>query len=619
MKTFHKLLERQVNKHLPTELQANPALQDFLITVNQSYLHIDDNRTLVERAMRLSSEELAVKNVQLLEDRERQKVLIESLKRAIVEVSPNFEVADGEELLGISDILHEAIQERKIVEKELVEARLIAEKAVHDRQVLMANVSHELRTPIHAIAGMASLLMGTALTSSQQTYASAISSSAQGLFSIINDLLDISKIESGKFGLENLPFSFDELLKYVEQSSFFSAEEKGLKLSVSREFPLTEWHIGDSVRIRQVLINLISNAIKFTNSGNVSVLVKITDSGFGNVDDFLIEVKDTGIGIEPENVSKIFEQFTQEDNSVSRRFGGTGLGLSITKTLVEMMGGTIEVRSEKGAGSCFTVSFRLPRTTAETSVDKDPGEPNFKGVRVLVVENNELNRFLALSMLRSWDAEAISASGGIEALYKLRDNTFDIVLMDIQMPGMDGLTVTSELRKEGNMLPVIALSASAASEDKLQAFEAGVTDYLSKPFTPLQLGSCMLKHLPVAGSSDPNNTPVLDLSKLLEMFSGNQEQVDRAVGIFSVQLMRDLSDFRGFLLSHDFDGIARICHRLVPSMILFGFTDLANTMKFIEGLCHAGNYDEILNPMESVIHDLEGLSVQISAYINGSL
>jgi len=608
---YHPLLERQVRKHLPDELREHPALRDLLMAVHASYQHFEDNRLLVERAMRLGSEELFEKNKQLLNESEQQKLLIESLRKAIREVAPHYSISEEAGLLRIADLLNDAIAERKQVEAQLEEARQIAEESLRTRQVLLANISHEIRTPVHAISGMASLLLDTDLFSTQHTYAAAIRTSADGLLVIINDLLDMSRLESGRFRLESIPFRFHDLLGSLLQSVFLKADEKGIELKLIQEYPADGWHLGDPTRIRQVLLNLVSNAIKFTESGHVSILIRIEATSSG-VDQVYMEVEDTGIGIDPENIPRVFEQFMQEDDSVSRKFGGTGLGLSISRTLVHMMGGTIGLRSEKGKGSCFSIKLSLPRTARPSEEKEEVKSYDFSGLRVLIVDDNELNRFLAMAILSRWNVETLTAADGIEALERLEVTTVDAVLLDIQMPRMDGFETLRRLRSAGlDHLPVIALSANASEEEKIRAMDSGMTDYLSKPFTPEQLGDCMSLHIRVSADDSATAHVELDLSRLEVMFAGNQEHIRRTTGIFSSQLASDAAQLASDLNNRNYEGIERTCHRLLPNLELFGAVSLANALRRVESLARERMQDELRDRLPGLVRELESLSVQL--------
>jgi two-component system, sensor histidine kinase len=594
----HRLFERQVKKFLPDDLRMDARMRDFLDAVEQSYRHFEENRMLVEHAMRIGSDELYETNRRLLDESTRQKELIGRLKRAIEEVMPGYFIADTSDLGRISEALEDAIAERKKIEQELVEAREIAEASLRTRQVFLANISHEIRTPIHAISGMAAILLDTELSGSQQRYARAIRTSAESLTVIINDILDMSKLESGKFTLEEIPFGLHDMLGSVLQSLSLRAEEKGVELRLEPEGDLPEWLSGDPTRIRQVLLNLLSNAVKFTEKGYVrlSCRVNIGDDGKEYI---CFSVEDTGVGISRDRLDGIFEQFMQEDDSVTRRFGGTGLGLSISRSLVELMDGTIHVTSEKGVGSVFW--FELPLRTAEPPVAEGPEEEDysdFSGLRVLVVDDNEMNRFLAITILGKWNARVDTASDGVEALELMKAGEYDCVLLDIQMPRMDGMQLIRIVREEFSAaLPVIALSANASDSEREECIQAGMSDYISKPFrlSELARGIARLCQIRIAELSamERERYREFTLDRLNEMYGGNAGHVRRTAEIFIGQITSDLEQLEQAVARRDFPAVRTFCHKVEPNLDLFGARQLLLHIGMLREACSEGASREL--------------------------
>ena len=394
----------------------------------------------------------------------------------------NFEGNSIGSLVALFDI-----HERKIKEEELQSARLKAEVALDSRKVFLANISHEIRTPINAIVGMSGLLQQGELSPNQKEYVEALKSSAEGLMVLINDLLDVSKVESGKMDLEIISFSLQKMSKNLIKSLGLKAEEKGLQLNWYMDPQVGEWHLGDPTRISQIITNLIGNAIKFTRSGYVKLKIALISQTEKN-QLIQITVADSGIGINQERLPGIFEQFTQEDSSTTRKYGGTGLGLSISKQLVELMGSELKVKSEKGKGSEFYFTLDLPKTTAN-QIDTDLHEvPDLSGVDVLLVEDNEINRFLALTIFKNWNANIVAVNNGVEAVEELKTNGYHLVLMDLQMPYMDGFEATRIIRQELKLtLPIIALTANSLNTERESCLQHGMNDYVTKPFQPEQL------------------------------------------------------------------------------------------------------------------------------------
>jgi two-component system, sensor histidine kinase len=591
----HSLLERQIRKLLGAELAASPELAEFLDAVNSSYQHFEDNRVLVERAMRLGSEELSEKNRQLELESQRQSLLIESLRKAISEVAPHYDLGGSTDILRIADLLNEAIAERKRIEEQLREAREIAEKSLKARQIFLANVSHEIRTPIHAISGMATILQETALGEAQKNYVEAIRTSAEGLTVIINDLLDISRMESGKFRLEHIPFHLPELIARVTESLAHRAQEKGILLSSISSPDLPEWLEGDPTRLRQIILNLLTNAIKFTAEGTATLSVsRVSSQGPGALIRF--EVSDTGVGIEQHKLAEIFEQFVQEDDSVARKFGGTGLGLSISKTLVEMMGGELKAESSKGIGSRFWFEVEFELSAEPGATKQDSHTFDYSGMRVLVVDDNEINRFLATTILTRWNAEVHEAEDGVQALEKVAAHHYDMVLLDIQMPRMDGVQVIRKIRAElSETLPVIALSANATMAEKSACIEEGMTDYLTKPFNPIELAEIISRHTDSRRQkfSDAESLVVYSLNRINTLFAGNRSHVLKTTAAFATQLEHEIEVLQNGLNTQSTDEIDRSCHRLSANLELFELSGMANELSMIQQCAQEHTWSEL--------------------------
>ncbi len=493
---FHRLFQRQLKKfHVEfDDLPSN--VKELLHSLNQSYLHMEENRLLVERAMRLSSEELEEKNARLFEESEKQQVLIESLKTSFKSLSTGGEEINNDNLLHIAEQIKLAIKERKKLEKDLVKAREIAEASLETRKIFLANVSHEVRTPLNAIIGMSGVLADSPLSEEQREYLEAIRSSSEGLLVIINDILDLTKMESGKLQLEQIPFSIDHVLKPVMRGFGVKAQQKNIHLTIERDVTIPDYLKGDPTRLIQILSNLISNSIKFTNEGSVKLIIRNKGN---DKDNYLIQfaVVDTGVGIDESKLSAIFDEFTQEDPSISRRYGGTGLGLPIAKNLVEIMGGTLDVESIKDKGSAF--SFTLPLLKAEKPVALDislGADKDLTGKKILLIEDNEINRFLAMTLLKKWNASFTMAFNGIDAVPYLESEQFDVILMDLQMPEEDGFQSTQRIREVLKLqTPIIALTANALESERQACLQAGMNDYLSKPYSPDDLYSKIVKHI----------------------------------------------------------------------------------------------------------------------------
>ncbi len=497
---------------------------------------------------------------------------------------------------------------------------LRAQKA---KEQFLANISHEIRTPINGIAGIAGLLSKNQNPEEREMYLNAIRHSSENLKVIINDILDLAAIDSGKLKFEKIAFNLKDLLPSLISTFTYQAREKNLALHYTIDESLNKILLGDPVRLNQVLINLISNAVKFTHTGAIHVECEMEKLHKGMCY-VRVSVKDTGVGIPAEKLNTIFESFSQADESVTRRYGGSGLGLTIARQLVELQNGRIEVQSQEHIGSTFTV--HIPYAVGSTKVSKQTPhiashvDVTTRNVRVLLVEDNDINRLYAKSILQTWKCNTDIAENGLIAIEKLKSNSYDVILMDVQMPVMDGYEATKAIRmmpQPGGSTPIVALTANATKIDVEKCLVAGMNDYLSKPFTPEDLYEMLFEKLKIVPASasevKPPASKQFDLAYLQNISGNNHEFIKEMLQTFVQSIPNSLSEMEEALTQSDFIKVSRVAHQIKPSMTLLGINELKDSAIHIEELAKqtkAPSLELQLNVMEftqacrEIINDL---------------
>ncbi len=611
--SLHPLLKRQVKKYLGLQEEIPEHLFNFLKSINQSYQLYDSNRELVDRAMKLSGEELFEKNAKLFEEAARQRSLINNIKDAIRTISPEQEIND-DDILRIGEILTNTVKERKEFEKQLEEARQNAEQSLETRKLFLANISHEIRTPINAISGMSGILADTEISETQKQYVNAIQSSSKSLMVIVNDILDMSKLESGKFSAEFIPFDIQSIVDPIYTSYLLRTDEKGIAFSIEYPENMPKWVFGDPTRLGQILNNLISNAIKFTDKGKVSL--KITFEKKGKLNEFCFNVTDTGIGIDQEKLKTIFEFFSQEDNTITRRFGGTGLGLAISKSIAELLGGEIKVESQKNVGSTFKFCLSMPEAN-EQSKNETRVHSDLSGQNVLIVEDNELNRFLAVTILKKWNAIIHIAENGEEAVAAVKDKNIDIVLMDIQMPVMDGVAASLAIRNElKSNVPIIALTANALESEKEKCWQAGMNEYITKPYNPEFLLEKIIFLIENNSKSEDQNSENISLENLSELMNGSKEQMIKMTTVFLDQIEKHFNEIKFALNENDLEQITAITHKLKSSFKLFGLNKTGVLLERIEQRAKSLDRKELNSELQIILNMQPRLTYLVQKELN---
>ncbi len=518
--------------------------------------------------------------------------------------------AEGE-LEKLNSMLEERINERthELMEamRALEEKKEAAEQATRVKSAFLANMSHEIRTPMNGVIGMAGLLSTTRLDAEQREYTQTIINSAEALLGIINDILDYSKVEAGKMELEQISFDLHTMVGEVTDLLAFKAHEKQLELTCIVMPEVPRMAMGDPGRLRQILLNLGGNAIKFTSRGEVSIHVLPLRENRSARIGVRFEVRDTGIGIPGNKIEELFSAFTQADSSITRQFGGTGLGLAISKQLVEIMGGHIGVDSQPGKGSTFWFEVELARGET-TSVEHVP-HPSLSGQRILVVEDDVTNQKVILGLLSKLGLNGDTVGNGLEALGILKQIPYDLVLMDCQMPEMDGYTATQLIRQQapGTLnagVPIIALTANAMQGDRDQALKAGMDDYLTKPInthalaqmTHLWLGKTHTGHERAQDSARPLAPPeklpatpaCFDESALLGNLGGDREMAGILVESALAELPKYLARLAQDMESANWAHAERAAHTLKGLGAQVGGTRFAASAAALDQRLKAG-------------------------------
>lgn len=487
--------------------------------------------------------------------------------------------------------IHLDLTDHKNLEKELLESKQETERSAKVKEVFLANMSHEIRTPMNGIIGMTRLLFRTELSEKQKFYLDIIKSASTSLMVILNDILDLSKMEAGKFTIEKEAFDFEKMIHHAYHVMLPKAQESGLDITVDIDPKINTSLFGDAHRITQVLLNLIGNSIKFTPKGKIELEAKLLERK-EDQQWISIAVIDCGYGMDKEFVDKIFDKFSQEGSSTARKFGGTGLGMNICKELVELMEGEITVESEKGKGT--TVMVQLPLDIYEGEINNVSEEidvasvTHLKGKKILIAEDNSMNQLVVEATLAPYQMDLNFVENGAEAIDALQKQDFDLVLMDVQMPVMDGLQATEIIRERLQMeIPIIALTANVVEGDEKKYLNLGMNDFVPKPFEEYQI----IQKLSIwLADKDDLSKEVIDeeslysLEKLNQISRGNKAFIKKIVNIFISETEKTVKIFNQAFVDQDFEEIKKVAHKMKPVIDQLSISILQEEIRELEKL-----------------------------------
>ncbi len=533
-------------------------------------------------------------------------------------------------------VLARDITERIKLGRELQEAKLIAENAQRAEAEFLASMSHEMRTPLNAIIGMTHLLQDAELNKEEREFLSILFSSADVLQRLISDVLDISKIDAGKLDLQSKPFDLIKLLKNLERTFAVKLEEKNVTIRTESDVTLTHLLLGDELIINQIFLNLLGNAEKFTKLGEIIIHINQLESNDQTLK-LRLGVSDTGIGMDQEQLDKIFEQFKQASAEIRQNYGGTGLGLAITKKLISLLDSEIVVESQKDKGTKFFFDLVFQRSSIPVGKEEELYSKKLKFSKlefpVLIVEDNAMNQKYITRLMQKWNLDYELAHNGLEAVNKCKTNKYSLIFMDLQMPIMDGYEATNFIRTKPNQnkeIPIIALTASTLLSKKQHALNSGMSDFLSKPFNPKQLSKIILSHLPNSASEQEEEINIstfvfnkdLDIQYLEENYGDDLEYCQDIMETFLESVPVELEHFDQAIKTNNFLEMARIAHKLKPTFQMVGYPKLTKEFEILELDAKIESKDaikeypilkkKILKLMKMILSEKENIEIYLS-------
>jgi signal transduction histidine kinase/DNA-binding NarL/FixJ family response regulator len=497
-------------------------------------------------------------------------------------------------------IVFRDINTRTRLEAELRKAKQKSDENAQIKEQFMANMSHEIRTPLNAIIGFSHLLEKTPLQPQQKEQLQAIQSSSVNLLNIVNDILDFSKLEAGQLNIEKVSFHLPQVFADLQRMFSAKAVEKNIQFKLLKENGVPDYLFGDPNRLSQILINLINNAIKFTEQGTVTLTCELKHLEH-DIATLVFRVRDTGIGIAADKLEGVFERFKQASSDTTRKYGGTGLGLSIVKDLVERQNGSITLKSKLGQGSEFSVQIAYPISADQKILVPESADAltKFKKnkCKVLLAEDNLLNQKLASTYLEAFGISVDLVSDGVEAIEKCRSNTYDLILMDIHMPHKDGYQATEDIRHElACQTPIVAMTANSLEGEKEKCLSKGMNDYLAKPFKETDLHEVLIKWLPQDAQEGR-----LDLKNFYSLTMGNKQFMREMIELFMDRNPIDLQMLKDAAAKSHYDALRETAHKMKTSVGFMGITELLEPLNTIELLSEKEEGISTINELVSII------------------